>query len=33
MFLRSFVSGVTWSVRASPVALGWKHVVYLEAAG
>ncbi len=30
MLIQFFVSGVTWSVRASPVALGWKHVVSLE---
>ncbi len=30
MLIRFFVSGVTWSVRASSVALGLKHVVSLE---
>ncbi len=30
ILIRFFVSGVTWSVRASSGALGWKHVVSLE---
>ncbi len=30
VLIRFFVSGVTWSVRASSGALGWKHVVSLE---
>ncbi len=29
---RFFVSGVTWLVRASSVALGWKDVIFLEVA-
>ncbi len=32
VLIQFFVSGVTWSVRASSVALGWKHVISLEAA-
>ncbi len=32
VLIQFFVSGVTWSVRASSVALGWKHVIFLEAA-
>ncbi len=32
VLIQFFVSGVTWSVHASSVALGWKHVIYLEAA-
>ncbi len=32
VLIQFFVSGVTWSVRASSVALGWKHVIFLEVA-
>ncbi len=29
MLAQFFVAGITWSVRASSGALGWKHVVSL----